>query len=218
LPIIIAAALLLIGGTLGADSFTPRFSLCLMLAGLIVYLRGWSMLRAVAFPLSYLALMIPLPNLIHSQITFPMQLLASRIAEALIELIGLPVFREGNLLRVPSYAVEVAQACSGIRSLLSLIALGTAYAYFAEQRAWARAALVVLMVPIAVFTNSIRIVTSCLVGYRFGAEYAEGFLHAFSGWLIFAIALALLYAAHTVLSRLMATAKPISGPVGPTEA
>jgi exosortase len=192
---------LLIGGTLGADYFTARFSLCTLLAGIVVYLSGWKMLRAVAFPLAYLALMIPLPNIIHNQITFPMQLLASRIAETLISLTGVPVFREGNLLRVPFYSVEVVQACSGIRSLLSLVALGAAYAYAAETRSWLRVMLVILMLPIAIFTNAVRIMSACLLGYKVGPEWAEGFVHLFSGWLIFVVALTLLYFIHSSISH-----------------
>jgi exosortase len=199
LPLMLLALAVLVGGTLAADSFTPRFSLILLLAGTVLYLCGWTMLRALAFPLGYLALMIPLPGIVHNQITFPMQLLASRIAENLIVLGGIPVFREGNLLSVPHYSVEVAQACSGIRSLLSLIALGVAYAYFGERKTWVRIALVVVMLPIAIFTNAIRIVASCLIGYRFGPEWAEGFLHLFSGWLIFLVALAFLFLSHSAL-------------------
>ena len=200
LAIVLFALSLFFAGTLGADLFTPRISLCILLAGLVVYLCGWAMLRALAFPLCYLALMVPLPGIVYNQITLPMQLLASRIAENLINLVGIPVFREGNLLRVPHYAVEVALACSGIRSLLTLIALGVAYAYFAERRTWSRLTLVVLMLPIAIFTNALRITISCLVGYRFGAEWAEGFLHFFSGWLIFLIALSLLFLVHFFLN------------------
>ena len=202
LPVMLAGVGLLIMGTLGADLFTPRFSLLILLAGMVIYFCGGKMLRALAFPLGYLALMIPLPGIIHNQITFPMQLLASRIAENLIALSGIPVFREGNLLQVPHYAVEVAQACSGIRSLLSLVALGLAYSYFATRLTWMRTALVLFMLPIAIFTNALRIVVSCLLGYRFGPEWAEGFLHLFSGWLIFLVALILLFLSHSVLSEI----------------
>jgi exosortase len=192
----------LIGGTLGADLFIPRFSLWMLLIGGVIYLFGWSMLRALAFPLGYLVLMIPLPGIVQNQITFPLQLLASRTAENLIQLTGIPVFREGNLLRVPFYSVEVAQACSGIRSLLALIALGVAYAYLGERRTWIRLLLVMLMVPIAICTNAVRITVSCLVGYKFGPEWAEGFLHLFSGWLIFVAALILLFLVHALLGRI----------------
>jgi exosortase len=207
LPIILFALTVFFAGTLGVDDFSARFSLCILLTGIVVYLFGWKMLRAISFPLSYLVLMIPLPMIIHNQITFPMQLLASRIAEGLIGLSGVPVFREGNLLRVPFYTAEVAQACSGIRSLLSLLALGVAYSYFAEERIWMRITLIVLMIPIAIFTNAVRIMTACLLGYKVGPEWAEGFVHALSGWLIFVVALIILFAVHYLLSRVVSPRK-----------
>ena len=199
LALMLLAISVLIVGTLGNDFFMSRISFCILLTGMVVFLCGWKMLRALAFPLGYLSLMIPLPGIIHSQVTFPMQLLASRLAEHLIGIFGLPVFREGNLLRVPYYSVEVATACSGIRSLLSLVALGVAYAYVAERRPWVRLVLIAAMFPVAIATNALRIMTSCLLGYKFGPEWAEGFLHFFSGWLIFVVSLCLLYAIHSCI-------------------
>ena len=201
LAVMLAAIALLLVGTLGADVFSTRISICVLLAGILLYLCGWKTLRALAFPLWYFTLAIPLPGIIYNQITFPMQLLASRIAAAFIELTGVPVFREGNLLRVPNYSVEVALACSGIRSLLTLIALAVAYAYVAERRMWARLVLVAVMIPIAIFTNALRITLSSLIGYKFGADLAEGFLHGFSGWLIYLVALLLIFLAHSVIGR-----------------
>src|SRR5258708_30185338 len=208
-----AAIVLLLLGTLAADEFSTRISICVLLAGMVVYLCGWTMLRALAFPLWYLTLAIPLPGIIYGQITFPLQLLASRIGARLIELTGVPVFREGNLFPVPNYSVEVAQACSGIRSLLTLMALAVRYAYFADSRRWLRILLLLLMIPLAVFTHALRIMVSCLVGNRFGAEYAEGFLHAFSGWLIYLVALALMFLTHWAIRRIgrLKSARPANG-------
>lgn len=201
LAIMLFAVALLVGGTLAADYFTSRFSLIFLLAGMTVYLSGWGMLRAMIFPLGYLALMIPLPGIIYNQITFPLQLMASQIAEGMIRLTGIPVFREGNLLNVPHFAVEVAQACSGIRSFLSLLALALGYAYFADRRIWPRFALVGVMVPIAILTNAVRIMITTLLGYRFGEQWAEGFTHLFSGWLIYLVALALMFPAHAFIRK-----------------
>ena len=201
LPVLLLALALLFLGTLGADYFTSRFSLCVLLAGLVLYLSGCRMLRALAFPLGYLLLMVPLPGIIHNQITFPLQILASKFAAALIDMTGVPVFREGNILKVPHYTVEVAQACSGIRSLLALLAMGIGYGYFAERRVWVRVALVVFMVPIALFTNGLRITAASLLGYAFDPSWAEGFTHLFSGWLIFLLALVLLFSAHSLIGR-----------------
>ena len=200
--IILMAVMLLLAGTLGADYFSTRISFCLLLAGIVVFLHGWGLLRAVAFPLAYLVLMIPLPGIIYTRITLPLQLVASHIAANLIELIGIPVFREGNILRVPNYSVEVALACSGIRSLLSLVALSVGYAYFADQRLWVRTALVLFTIPIGIATNAFRVTVTTLLGYRFGSQWAEGFLHLFSGWVIFLVALAFMFLLHAALVRI----------------
>jgi exosortase len=204
LPVLLAALLLLFIGKLGADYFISRFSLWILIVGLVLYLFGWRMLRSLAFPLSYLLLTIPLPGIIHNEITFPLQLFCSRAAASLIDLMGVPVFREGNILKVPHYTVEVAQACSGIRSLLALVAMGIGYGYFAERRLWVRAALVALMIPIALFTNSLRIMAVSLLGYAVDPSWAEGFAHLFSGWVIFLLALVLLFLAHSLIERALA--------------
>jgi exosortase len=200
--IIFFAIALLFAGTLGADAFISRVSLWVLLAGIILYLCGKKTLRAFAFPLGYLAFMIPLPLLLYNQLTFPLQLLASRMAAALIELSGVPVFREGNILTVPHYSAEVAVACSGIRSLLSLAAFSVAYGYLAEARASVRVTLFALAIPLAVTANAVRITVTSLIGYKFGLRWAEGFTHLFSGWLIFVFALLLLIPLCSFLIRI----------------
>jgi exosortase len=160
------------------------------------------MLRAVAFPLVFLVLMIPLPALIYNQVTFPLQLLASRLASNSLELLGIPVLREGNVLVLSNYSLEVVEACSGIRSLMSLIALAVAYGYFVEQRLWARITLVVLMLPVAVASNALRVVGAGVVTYYWGPQYAEGFFHIFQGLLIFVSAVGCMLLVHWFLSRL----------------
>lgn len=200
--VILFAIALLVAGTLAADAFISRISFCVLVAGMALYLCGTSALRAFAFPLAYLAFMIPLPLLLYNQLTFPLQLLASRMAAALIELTGVPVFRQGNILSVPHYSAEVAVACSGIRSLLSLVAFSIAYGYIAESRPSVRLALVVLTIPLAVLANAARITVTALIGYKFGVSWAEGFVHLFSGWLVFLLALALLVPLRALLDRI----------------
>jgi len=189
-------------GTLGAELFISRSSLLFLLGGMILFFAGWKMLRAVAFPLAFLLLMIPLPALIYNQVTFPLQLLASRLASNSLELLGIPVLREGNVLVLPNYSLEVIEACSGIRSLMCLIALAVAYGFFVERRLWARIALVVLMVPIAVASNALRVVGAGVATYFWGPQWAEGFFHFFQGWLIFVSALACMLIVHWVLRRI----------------
>jgi exosortase len=202
LPLMIFAVALLFVGTLGAELYLSRFSLLLLLAGLIIYLRGWRLLRALAFPLSFLILMIPLPGVIYYELTFPLQLLASRFAGDSLELLRVPVLREGNLLVLPNYTLEVVEACSGIRSLMSLVALAVAYGYLAEPRRWIRFFLVLLMVPIAIVSNGLRVMVTSLLTYFVTPRLAEGFFHEFSGLAIFITAMILMLLAHGAIRAL----------------
>lgn len=199
--LMLASIGLLLVGTLGAELFVSRSSLLFLLAGMILFLAGWKLLRALAFPLIFLGLMIPLPALVYNQITFPLQLLASRLASNCIEMLGIPVLREGNVLVLPNYSLEVVEACSGIRSLMSLIALAAAYGYFVERRLWARITLVALMLPIAVASNGLRVVGAGVLTYFWGPHSAEGFFHLFQGWLIFVSAVACMLLVHWLLPR-----------------
>lgn len=201
LLVMLGAIGLLIVGSLGAELFTTRSSLVFLLAGMVLFLAGWKMLRAVAFPLGSLMLMIPLPVIIYNQITFPLQFVASKLAASCLESFRVPNLREGNVLLLPGYALEVAEACSGIRSLMSLMALAIVYGYFAEKRLWARIALAILMVPIAVASNAARIVGTGILAYFFGHQGAEGFFHFFSGWLIFLFAVGGMLLAHALLKQ-----------------
>jgi exosortase len=203
LVVMLAAVGLLLLGSLGAELFTSRFSLLLLLAGMVIFLAGWRFLRAVWFPLGFLVFMIPLPAIIYNQITFPLQLIASRFATFLLQAVQIPVLRDGNILVMSNYSLEVVEACSGIRSLMTLISLSVIYLYFTEPRRWARYFLIALTVPIAIVSNAIRIMGAGMMAHRFGPSAAEGFLHGFSGWVIFLVALLLLFASHWVLRRLV---------------
>lgn len=202
LLVMLGAVGLLLVGSLGAELFSTRFSLLVMIGGIVFFLMGWAMLRAVLFPLSFLVLMIPIPVLIYNQITFPLQLLASRFATFWLQLVNVPVLREGNLIILPNYTLEVVDACSGIRSLMTLITLAIAYGYLVESRRWIRWLMVLLMVPIAIVSNSIRIVGAGFLTYHIGPKMAEGFFHEFSGWVIFVAALLLMFACHWLLRKI----------------
>jgi exosortase len=199
LLVTIGSICLLFLGSLGAELFVSRISLLFLCAGLILFLAGWKALRAIAFPLAFLSFMIPLPAIIYNEIAFPLQLLASRLASTWLELVRVPVLRDGNVLVMSNYSLEVVEACSGIRSLVSLVALAVAYGYLAERRKWVRLALAVVMVPSAILTNAIRIAIAGVSAHRFGPLAAAGFLHEFSGWLLFVTALGLLFVAHAIL-------------------
>lgn len=200
--VMLFGVVLLLGGSLGAELFTSRFSLLVLLAGMLLFLGGWERLRSVSFPLGFLIFMIPLPAIIYNQITFPLQLLASRVATSWLEFIQVPVFREGNILNLPNYSLEVVEACSGVRSLMTLISLAVAYGYLADRRPWVRFALPVLMIPIAIISNATRIVGTGFLTYHFGPQAAQGFFHEFSGWIIFVVALILMIVCHMILRRI----------------
>jgi exosortase len=202
LAVMAGAVGLLLLGSLGAELFISRLSMLIMTAGMILFLAGWKMLRAVAFPLAFLALMIPFPALIYNQITFPLQLIASRLAAFWLELVQVPVLRDGNVLVLSNLSLEVVEACSGIRSLMTLISLAVAYGYLIEPRRWARYLLVILMVPIAISSNAIRIMGAGVMAHSFGPNAAEGFMHTFSGWVIFVAAITLMFACHWILRQI----------------
>ena len=197
---VLAALLLLVLGVLGIELFTQRISLLILLGGLIVLFCGWEFFQAVFFPWAFLFLMVPLPKLILQEFTFPLQIFASRIATGMLRIVNVPVFREGNRLVLARMPLDVAEACSGIRSLLSLITLAIIYGYLMERRKWVRVALVAAAVPIAVFANSFRIFVTGLVVQYWDPDKGEGFYHEFQGWLIFVVSLILLFALHSLIA------------------
>jgi exosortase len=201
--VIALAMVLLITGQLGAELFLARVSLVLLIAGLVALFLGWNYLRAALFPWAFLLLMIPIPNILLNQIALPLQLLASRMASSVLPWFGVPVLREGNVLNLSVMSLEVAEACSGIRSLMSLVTLAIIYGYFAERRIRVRILLALAAVPIAVAANSFRIIGTGLLVQFWSPDKAEGFFHTFQGWLIFVVSMLLLLATHRILLRLM---------------
>ena len=205
LPLVVLSLLMLVLGVLGAELFFARVSLLLLLVGLIILFQGWTFFRAVLFPWAFLILMIPIPNLILQKVTFPLQLLASKVATGLLELVGVPVLRQGNVIVLASMPLDVAEACSGIRSLLTLVTLAIIYGYLMETRIWVRVVLALSAVPIAVAANSFRIFGTGLLVQYWDPEKAEGFYHALGGWLIFVVALIMLFAVHQAISLVWKT-------------
>jgi len=191
---------ILIVGQLGAELFLARFSLLITLAGIIILFCGWESFRSILFPWMFLLLMIPIPNILFNQITFPLQILASRVSSAVLPIFGVPILREGNVIHLPVMSLEVAEACSGIRSLMSLITLAIIYGYLMEQRLWVRWLLALASVPIAVAANSIRIIGTGLLVQYWDPDKAEGYFHASWGWITFVVSLAMLYALHRTIS------------------
>jgi exosortase len=193
---------MLVAGTLGAELFLTRVSILGTLVGAILFTLGWGYLKVLAFPVAFLLLMIPIPAIIFNQIAFPLQILASQFGTAVMEASRVPVLREGNVIILAHTTLEVAEACSGIRSLISLLTLGIVYGYFTDARAWVRLAIAASTVPIAIVANGLRVAGTGVLAHYYGREAAEGFFHTFSGWLVFVVAFAILFVVTRALLRL----------------
>lgn len=187
-------------GIYGSELFLSRVSLIILLAGLVLCFGGSALLRELRFALLVLLLAIPLPELVFNQITFPLQILASKLASALLPLFAVPVLREGNVIVLPVMKLEVAEACSGIRSLMSLFTLAVFYGYFMDKSVLRRVLLAAASIPIAIAANALRILGTGLCVQYWDPVKAMGFFHEFSGWVIFLVSLACLYSVHRAMS------------------
>jgi exosortase len=231
---VLLALMVLWAGTAGAELFTQRMSLVLMLAGIVVYFWGFWLLRFVIVPLLLLILAIPIPAIVFNQIAFPLQLFASRCAVWAMRLFDIPVLRQGNIIELmPLNAstpkrLEVVEACSGIRSLMTLVTLAVVFAYFTHPKSdqgegggsssgrrggaglsalksygfWRSLILVVSAVPIAILTNAMRVSGTGILAHYYGTQVADGFFHSFSGWVVYIAAFLLLFAVGWLLDRL----------------
>ena len=200
LAVVMIGGVQLIIGVLGAELFLARTSFVIVLIGAVWLLGGDLILKKLEFPLFLLFFMVPIDAVIYNQITFPLQLLASRLADGALTLISVPVLREGNILELPNQRLSVVEACSGIRSLLSLTFLSRVYGYFFEKKTWIRVALFISTVPIAIVANSSRVtITGILTQVK--PDAAEGFFHEAEGWVIFMVALGILLLFHQLIAR-----------------
>lgn len=183
-------------GEIGAENFLMRSSLIVILTGLILLHLGREILRILAFPLAFLLFMVPLPAILFYAVAFPLQNLAAQNAARTLDFLGVPVLLDGNVIHLSQISLGVTEACSGIRSLFSLLALAVAWAYLTLPGVWAMIALVASAVPITIVANAGRVVATGLIGQWLGLEYARGFFHTFSGWVIFLFAFACLLGVH----------------------
>lgn len=206
----------LLAGRLGAELFLARISLIGLIVGTVLFLYGARHFRALAFPIAFLLLMIPLPAVVFNQLAFPLQLLASSAGEAVLSASGVPVLREGNVLVLPTTTLEVVEACSGIRSLVSLLTLAIILGKLTEPRLWARVVLALLALPVAIAVNAARVAGTGLAVEWISPQAAEGFFHEFSGWVMFVVAFALLLGAQRVLA--MTPRLPVSAERAPVAA
>ncbi|MBV9763746.1 MAG: exosortase [Acidobacteriaceae bacterium] len=197
--LVIFAACEATAATLGAELFTARLAFVIALFGVILYLGGTQWIKVLLFPLLLLLFMIPIPQIIYARLTLSLQMVASHLGEILIGWMGIPVLRTGNLLELPSQTLDIADACSGIRSLLSLGFLSLVYAYFTDKRVWMRWVLLIATVPIAIAANGIRVAVTGLLS-EVNTNLAHGLYHEMEGYLVFVVALVALIGTHRLIN------------------
>lgn len=262
LAAVFCALLALWAGTAGAELYMQRTSLVLMLAGTVLYFWGFSLLRLLIVPLFLLLLAIPIPAIIFNKIAFPLQLFASRCAVWAMTLFDIPVLRQGNVIELmplgarETKKLEVVEACSGIRSLMTLVTLAVVFAYFTHPRGgnsgdadgnraksriaarlaplkhygfWRSTLIVLSAIPIAIFTNALRVSGTGVLARFYGTQVADGFFHSFSGWVIYVVAFLMLFGVGWVVDRGRRTPaksspqltssinRPMAAPLAPAE-
>jgi len=221
---ILFALFALWAGVAGAELYTQRLSLILLLSGITVYFWGFRLLQMLLVPLALLFLAMPIPAIIFNKIAFPLQLFASRCAVWSMSMLGIPVLRQGNIIElkplnsIDTKKLEVVEACSGIRSLMTLLTLAVVFAYFTHtpddsdkprtRFGWLRSywfwrAVIIVgsAVPIAILTNAFRVSGTGVLAHYYGTEVADGFFHSFSGWAIYIVAFILLFGIGIILDR-----------------
>jgi exosortase len=188
-------------GFLGAEFFLQRTSFVVLIAGVVLFVCGWEFLKEVSFILLMIVLTIPLPALIFNAVALPLQLLASRFSEMALTMLNIPIYREGNILQLPNLTLSVAEACSGIRSLMSLITLGVMISYFLSGKWWMRAVMIASTIPLAIGANVFRVAATGVLARYYGEKASTGFFHSFSGWVVFVIAFVVLTAELRLMNR-----------------
>lgn len=182
-----AGVLLLATGTVSGLYFIQQVSLLFLVAGIIAGYWGLRTLNATRFPILYLLFMIPLPYLIFNAIALPLQMMAAKGSAHLLEMLQIPVYREGNIINLPHISLGVVKACSGIQSLVSLLAIAVLLAKIGNLKTFPATLFILSAVPIAVVANMIRIAGAGVLG-SMNPDLAEGFFHMFSGWVVFLFA------------------------------
>lgn len=179
-------------GVAGAELFSVRISLIIVISGLIFYFYGKGIMKELWFPLVFLFFMVPLPYIIYYSITFPLQIFSTKLTYALLNFVGISAIRQGNIIHLQNYSLEVIEACSGLRSAMTLSALGATLAYITQKAIWQKMLLFLSSIPVAIIANVLRLFVTAIIALIFGIKHAEGFLHEVSGIFVFVSALTIL--------------------------
>jgi len=201
---IFAALVLQLAGASANIGYFQGLSLVILIVGIVILLGGGGLFRATAFPILFLFIMIPLPGFVQDQIAFPLQLLASGIAADTLELLGIPVARDGNVFQLASITLQVNEACSGIRSLFGLLAMGILLGYLITPHTWKRIVLALSTIPIDIAANILRVTGTGLLCEYVNPEFGKGFYHLFGGWIVFLLAMGVLFLEASLLSPVAA--------------
>jgi len=201
LLVVAGSLLLLLLGFVGREYFTMRASLVMLLAGIILFWCGREVLKLTALPVGFLLFMVPLPYIVYDAIAFPLKLLVAEYSVLALKVMGITVLREGNIIMFPQTVLEVADACSGLRSLMSLLTLAVAVAFVFHKSLAKRLILIVSALPIAIVTNMFRVIATGVLAQYYGAAAAEGFFHEFAGLAVFILAMVLLLLESALLRR-----------------
>ena len=188
-------------GWLGSEYFTQRSSLVIIVAGSVLYVLGLEVFKILLAPLCYLLLMVPIPYIIYDAAALPLKLLVTKVSVLSMKALGIVVWQEGNILMFPNITLEVVDACSGLRSIMSLLALGAAYAFVLHTKTRDRIILILSTLPIAIFTNCLRVIATGILAQYVGSAAAEGFFHEFAGLFIFACAVFMFVTLSALLKR-----------------
>jgi exosortase len=202
LILLILCLLFYILSFIGGIAFFCRLALVTSLIAIVWSCMGTAILRSLAFPLGFLFFMIPVPDTLLGMVSFPLQLVATKISAELIGYCTIPIYREGNMLFFINTQLEVAEACSGIRSIMSLTMISAIFAYISPGVIWCRVVLVVAAIPIAFIANILRVTGTGILAHFFGDRVARGFLHDFSGLAVFLFGLIILFALYEVLKKI----------------
>ncbi|MBN2654311.1 MAG: exosortase/archaeosortase family protein [Nitrospirae bacterium] len=189
-------------GSYASEYFTMRSSIVVLIAALVLIYFGMEALKLMALPIGYLFLMVPIPYIIYDSFAFPLKLFVTKVSVFALKLMGIVVLREGNVIMFPNIILEVADACSGMRSIMSLLALSVAVAFVGNFSAAKRWILILSAIPIAIATNAGRVIATGLLSQFWGARAAEGFFHEFAGMAVFGVAMVMLIGLAALLRRI----------------